>query len=226
MKVLIIEDEREIIESITSFLSNERILIEWAMTYRDALDKITLYEYDCIVLDLCLPDGNGLDIIREMKRLSFETGILILSARDSLDDRITGLDLGADDYLTKPFHLSELQARINSVVRRRQFKGQTDYVFQEITIQPDARKVFVFDQELSLTRKEYDLLYYLLVNRERVLSKESIVEHLWGDFMGTEADSLDIVYTHFRNLRRKLTSAGAADYIRNVYGIGYKFTEY
>ena len=196
------------------------------MTYRDALDKITLYEYDCIVLDLCLPDGNGLDIIREMKRLSLETGILILSARDSLDDRITGLDLGADDYLTKPFHLSELQARINSVVRRRQFKGQTDYVFQEITIQPDARKVFVFDQELSLTRKEYDLLYYLLVNRERVLSKESIVEHLWGDFMGTEADSLDIVYTHFRNLRRKLTSAGAADYIRNVYGIGYKFTEY
>ncbi|MGL4293264.1 MAG: response regulator transcription factor [Bacteroidales bacterium] len=226
MKILIIEDEREIIESVKSFLSNEQMVLEAADTYTEALEKINLYTYDCVILDLCLPDGNGLEIIREMKRRKIETGIIIISALDSLDDRITGLDMGADDYLTKPFHLPELQARINSIIRRRMFKGQTDYIFNEITVQPDARKIFVHQQELILTRKEYDLLYYLLVNRERVLSKESIVEHLWGDFMGVEADSLDIVYTHLRNLRRKLAAAGAADYVRNVYGIGYKFTEY
>ncbi|MEG0949066.1 MAG: response regulator transcription factor [Bacteroidales bacterium] len=226
MKVLIIEDEREIIESVTTFLENEQILIETACTLREAFEKVNLYEYDCVVLDLCLPDGNGLEVIREMKQCSPDTGIIILSALDSLEDRLAGLNLGADDYLTKPFHLPELYARINSIIRRRQLQGHTDCVFQEIVIKPGLRQVFVNDSEITLTRKEYDLLYYFFINRERVLSKESIVEHLWGDFMGTEADSLDIVYSHLRNLRRKIAAAGAPDYIRNVYGIGYKFTEY
>lgn len=226
MKVLIIEDEREIIESVTTFLENEQILIETACTLREAFEKVNLYEYDCVVLDLCLPDGNGLEVIREMKQCSPDTGIIILSARDSLEDRLAGLNLGADDYLTKPFHLPELYARINSIIRRRQLQGHTDCVFQEIVIKPGLRQVFVNDSEITLTRKEYDLLYYFFINRERVLSKESIVEHLWGDFMGTGADSLDIVYSHLRNLRRKIAAAGAPDYIRNVYGIGYKFTEY
>ncbi|MEG1188032.1 MAG: response regulator transcription factor [Bacteroidales bacterium] len=226
MKVLIIEDEREIIESVTTFLENEQILIETACTLREAFEKVNLYEYDCVVLDLCLPDGNGLEVIREMKQCSSDTGIIILSALDSLEDRLAGLNLGADDYLTKPFHLPELYARINSIIRRRQLQGHTDCVFQEIVIKPGLRQVFVNDSEITLTRKEYDLLYYFFINRERVLSKESIVEHLWGDFMGTEADSLDIVYSHLRNLRRKIAAAGAPDYIRNVYGIGYKFTEY
>lgn len=226
MKVLIIEDEREIIESVSDFLENKQILIESACTLREALEKVNLYEYDCVVLDLCLPDGSGLEVIREMKKCSPDTGIIILSALDSLEDRLAGLDLGADDYLTKPFHLPELFARINSIIRRRHLQGHTDCVFQEIVIKPGSRQVFVNDSEIILTRKEYDLLFYLFINRERVLSKESIVEHLWGDFMGTEADSLDIVYSHLRNLRRKITTVGAPDYIRNVYGIGYKFTEY
>lgn len=226
MKVLIIEDEREIVESVAAFFANEQIRIEAATNYIDACDKIALYEYDCIILDLCLPGGNGLEILREMKKMSLDTGVIILSALDSLDDRIKGLDMGADDYLTKPFHLPELYARINSIIRRRKFNGHSDCVFKEITIKPYSHQAFVNESELILTRKEYDLLYYFMINRERVLSKESIAEHLWGDFVGIEADSFDIVYTHLRNLRRKLLAAGATDYIRNIYGIGYKFSEY
>lgn len=225
MKILIIEDEFEIIESITTFLQQERMLIEYATRFNEALDKIALYEYDCVIVDICLPDGSGLDIIRQMKASGSDTGIIIVSARDTLDDRIEGLNLGADDYLIKPFHLPELQARIKSIIRRRQFNGQNDYIFNEIRVKMESRQVLIGDEEVILTRKEYDLLYYLLVNRDRVLSKESIVEHLWGDLMGVEADSLDFVYTHMRNLRKKLTQVGCTDYIRNVYGVGYKFTE-
>lgn len=225
MKILIIEDEIEIAESISTFLSNEKIITEHAVNLDQALEKVSIFEYDCIILDLSLPDGSGLEIIRYLKKNSIDTGILILSAKDSLEDRIIGLDLGADDYLTKPFHFAELYARIKSVLRRRLQGGSKDLVFNELTLNMETREVKANDLNLILTRKEFDLLYYLIVNKDRVLSKESIVEHLWGDMMGIDADSLDFIYTHMRNLRRKLLNAGVNDYIKNVYGVGYKFTD-
>lgn len=224
MKILIIEDEMEIAESISAFLSNEKMITEHAANLDLAIEKVSVFEYDCIILDLSLPDGSGLDVIRHLKKKAIDTGILILSARDSLDDRIEGLDLGADDYLTKPFHFAELHARIKSILRRRLHGGNKDLVFNELTLNIETRQAIANQKEIFLTRKEFDLLYYLIVNRERVLSKESIVEHLWGDMMGIDADSLDFIYTHMRNLRRKLLNAGVNDYIKNVYGVGYKFS--
>lgn len=224
MKILIIEDELEIAESVSSFLMNEKLITEHASNLDQALEKVSIFEYDCIILDLSLPDGSGLDVIRFLKKQSIDTGILILSAKDSLEDRITGLDLGADDYLTKPFHFAELYARIKSILRRRLHGGSKDLTFNELILNTETRQVTANDNEIVLTRKEFDLLYYLIVNRERVLSKESIVEHLWGDMMGIDADSLDFIYTHMRNLRRKLLNAGVNDYIKNVYGVGYKFS--
>lgn len=225
MKLLIIEDEMEIIESISTFLSNEKIITEYAINLDQALEKVSIFQYDCIILDLSLPDGSGLEVIKYLKQNSIDTGILILSAKDSLEDRITGLDLGADDYLTKPFHFAELYARIKSILRRRLQGGSKDLIFNELNLNIEMREVKTGDKTIPLTRKEFDLLYYLIVNKERVLSKESIVEHLWGDMMGIDADSLDFIYTHMRNLRRKLLNAGVSDYIKNVYGIGYKFTD-
>lgn len=224
MKILIVEDELEIAESVSSFLMNEKLITEHASNLDQALEKVSIFEYDCIILDLSLPDGSGLDVIRFLKKQSIDTGILILSAKDSLEDRITGLDLGADDYLTKPFHFAELYARIKSILRRRLHGGSKDLTFNELILNTETRQVTANDNEIVLTRKEFDLLYYLIVNRERVLSKESIVEHLWGDMMGIDADSLDFIYTHMRNLRRKLLNAGVNDYIKNVYGVGYKFS--
>ncbi|MGL5786774.1 MAG: response regulator transcription factor [Bacteroidales bacterium] len=225
MKLLIIEDEMEIIESISTFLSNEKIITEYAINLDQALEKVSIFQYDCIILDLSLPDGSGLEVIKYLKQNSIDTGILILSAKDSLEDRITGLDLGADDYLTKPFHFAELYARIKSILRRRLQGGSKDLIFNELNLNIEMREVKTGDKTIPLTRKEFDLLYYLIVNKERVLSKESIVEHLWGDMMGIDADSLDFIYTHMRNLRRKLLNADVSDYIKNVYGIGYKFTD-
>lgn len=224
MKILIIEDEIEIAESISSFLTNEKLLTEHASNLDQALEKVSIFEYDCIILDLSLPDGSGLDVLRYIKKQGLNTGILILSAKDSLEDRITGLDLGADDYLTKPFHFAELHARIKSILRRRLHGGNKDLTFNELTLNTETREVTANGNEIALTRKEFDLLHYLIVNRDRVLSKESIVEHLWGDMMGIDADSLDFIYTHMRNLRRKLLNAGVNDYIKNVYGVGYKFS--
>lgn len=224
MKILIIEDEIEIAESISSFLTNEKLLTEHASNLDQALEKVSIFEYDCIILDLSLPDGSGLDVLRYIKKQGLNTGILILSAKDSLEDRITGLDLGADDYLTKPFHFAELHARIKSILRRRLHGGNKDLTFNELTLNTETREVTANGNEIVLTRKEFDLLHYLIVNRDRVLSKESIVEHLWGDMMGIDADSLDFIYTHMRNLRRKLLNAGVNDYIKNVYGVGYKFS--
>lgn len=225
MKILILEDEREIAEAIAHYMEHEKYIVEIVETYREAYDKIAVYEYDCLIVDITLPDGNGLDLVKELRQRGSEVGILILSALDSLDSRVQGLNSGADDYLIKPFHLTELKARIRSILRRRCFNGQSDFVFNELTVCIDSRKIFVRNQPVPLTRKEFDLLHYLLVNRERVLSKESIVEHLWGDMMGVDADSFDFLYPHVRNLRKKMQEAGCSDYIRNVYGIGYKFSE-
>jgi DNA-binding response OmpR family regulator len=185
-------------------------------------EKVNLYEYDCMLVDIGLPDGNGLTLVRELKKCHPETGIIIISAKNSLDDKILGLDLGADDYLTKPFHLSELNSRIKSLLRRRKFDGQKEIIVDKIRILPENRQVFVQDELLPITKKEFDLLLFFISNPGRVLTKESIAEHLWGDFADA-SDSFDFVYSHIKNLRRKLIEKSGTDYFRNVYGTGYIF---
>ncbi|HPS50465.1 MAG: response regulator transcription factor [Bacteroidales bacterium] len=223
MKILLIEDEKELAGSIIAYVQKENYICEAVMTYEDAKEKINLYQYDCIVVDITLPDGSGLEVIRELKKNKSDTGIIIISAKNSLEDKLTGLDIGADDYLTKPFHLSELNARIKSIIRRRNFSGASEISFNEIRVLPDQQEVFVNDTTVILTKKEFELLIYFLSNKERVLTKESIAEHLWGDEMDL-ADSFDFIYTHIKNLRKKITEAGGKDYIQTVYGMGYKFT--
>lgn len=225
MKILIVEDEKVLADSIADFLAKEGYLCEKALTYSKASEKINLYVYDCILVDITLPDGNGLKIIEELKKLKSTAGIIIVSAKNAIDDRITGLDIGADDYLTKPFHLSELNARVKSIIRRRQFNGNNEIVFNEIKINPDSKTVLVHNKPVNLTRKEYDLLLFFISNKNRVLPKEAIAEHLWGDNMDI-ADSFDFIYTHMKNLRKKIVELGAKDYIQTIYGMGYKFDQH
>lgn len=224
MKILIIEDEIELSESIVSYLKSEGYLCEHALTYDSAIDKISLYAYDIILVDLNLPDGNGIQIIKKLKESEFKGGIIITSARDTLDDRISGLNTGADDYLIKPFHLAELNARIKSLTRRVFFKGENTITLNEIKINAETHEVYIKGKLMDLTRKEFDLLLFLVTNKDKVLSKESIAEHLWGDYIDS-ADSFDFVYAHIKNLRKKLTNKGAGKYLQTVYGVGYKFVE-
>jgi DNA-binding response OmpR family regulator len=223
MKILLIEDEKALAGSITEYLQNENYLCESVENFEHAIEKINLYHYDCIIVDINLPDGNGLNVIRALKQNRSETGIIIISARNSLDDKITELEIGADDYLTKPFHLPELNARVKSIIRRRSFGGVNEIVFNDIRILPEQMEVWVNGQVLTLTKKEYDLLVFFVSNRDRVLNREAIAEHLWGDEMDM-ADSFDFIYTHIKNLRKKIIEKGGEDYIRTVYGMGYKFT--
>lgn len=197
-------------------------MVESAADYLKASEKAADYDYDCILVDITLPGGSGLDVVKQLKDKNSKAGIIIISAKNSLDDKIVGLDLGADDYLPKPFHLSELNARIKALIRRRNFDGNKALVVNEITITPEERKVSVKDQVVSLTAKEYDLLLFFISNKNRVLSKNSIAEHLWGDDTD-QVDSHDFIYTHLKNLRKKLSEKGCADYIQTVYGIGYSF---
>ncbi|MEP6926872.1 MAG: response regulator transcription factor [Ginsengibacter sp.] len=222
MKILIIEDEKDLSESIVAYLKSEEYVCEVASTYNKALEKTELYDYDCILLDITIPGGSGLDILRELKANNKLDGVLIISARNSLDDKITGLTLGADDYLSKPFHLSELSARVAAIIRRKNFDGNDLLKFQNISIDTRAKLVSVNNKPLELTRKEYELLLYFVTNKKRVISKNAIAEHLWGDNM--EGNN-DFIYTHIKNLRKKLSDAGDADYIKSVYGMGYKFSE-
>ena len=225
MNLLVVEDEIDLLESIVEFFKDEDFSVESVATYPAAEEKIDMYEYDCIVIDINLPGGSGLDIIRKLKKADKEAGVIIISAKNSLEDKLTGLDIGADDYLTKPFHLSELNSRIKSILRRRGLQGAVEKSFNELTILFNNRKVLVHGKELVLTKKEYDLLLYFLMNKEKLLGKETIAEHLWGDDMSLSADSFDFIYTHIKNLRKKLIENGCQDYIKTVYGIGYKFTE-
>lgn len=222
MKILIIEDEPTLAKSIESYLTREKHICEIAATFELGSEKIGLYQYDCILLDIGLPDGDGLTLLKMLKASKKSDGVIIISAKDSLDDRITGLTLGADDYLLKPFHLPELNARIQAVMRRRNFDGNTNITFDVIEVNPSARQVMVKGQEVTLTTKEYDLLLYFIANKNRVVSKNSIAEHLWGDNMD-QADSFNFLYSHIKNLRKKLMDKGAADYVNTVYGIGYNF---
>ena len=222
MKLLLIEDEKELRQSIISYLSHEGYVCEVARTFAEGQEKINTYADDCFIVDLMMPGGNGLDLIQEIKTKNIKGEIIIISAKNTLEDRIKGLDLGSDDYLTKPFHLSELNARLKSIVRRRQFDGNTDIVFNEIRLIPENHEVFVNETRVTLTGKEFELLLFFISNKGRVLPKDSIAEHIWGDHMD-QSNSFDFIYTHIKNMRRKLVDAGCKDYLNTVYGIGYKF---
>jgi DNA-binding response OmpR family regulator len=222
VKILIIEDEPSLNKSMVDYLQGQQYLVEAVANYKDALEKIECHQYDCIVMDLMLPGGNGLQLLQELKRNNKTDGVIIISARNELDDKITGLQLGADDYLTKPFHLPELSVRIAAIIRRKNLQGSNSLVFEEIVLEVAAKIVTVNGKEIVLTKKEYELLLYFLINKNRVLSKNAIAEHLWGDDMDL-ADNYDFIYTHIKNLRKKIIQAGAGDYIRSVYGMGYKF---
>lgn len=221
MKVLIVEDEKELSSSIAQYLRQESYVCELAYNVRDALEKVQLFDYDCILLDITLPDGNGLKILESLKQHNKLDGVIIISAKNSVDDRIKGLNLGADDYLPKPFHLSELGARISAIIRRKHFDGKTKFSFNEINIDLLGKTVKIHDKPLELTRKEYDLLLFLISNKNRVVSKNAIAEHLSGDDAEI-FDNFDFIYAHMKNLKKKLNDAGSMDYIKTVYGLGYK----
>lgn len=223
MKVLIIEDEPSLNKAMVDYLHHQQYLCESVSNFHDALEKTECYQYDCIVLDIMLPGGSGLELLRQLKANQKSDGVIIISARNELDDKLSGLQLGADDYLTKPFHLPELSARIAAIIRRKNLQGNTIIRFEEIRIDVQAKTVTIQDAEITLTRKEYELLLYFLVNKNRVLSKDAIASHLWGDDSDL-AENLDFIYTHVKNLRRKLVQHGAGDYIQSVYGMGYKFS--
>jgi DNA-binding response OmpR family regulator len=224
VKLLIVEDDRSLCAAINDYLKMEGHVVEIAQNYRQAINKAADNIYDCIILDIGLPDGSGLDIIRELKANKSTDGILILSAKSSLDDKITGLKIGADDYLTKPFHFAELSARINSIYRRNHLLGLNEVSFNEIRVNTADNQAYVNNSMLNLTKKEYDLLLFFVTNRNRVITKESIVEHLWGDEV-ILTDSFDFVYAHVKNLRKKIVKAGGKNYIKCIYGFGYKFVD-
>ncbi|GHT58452.1 DNA-binding response regulator [Bacteroidia bacterium] len=221
MKILVIEDEPEMVKTIESFLSNEKFIVEKATNYDSGIEKVFLYEYDCILLDISLPGGSGLKILEKMKKAGVAGNVIIISAKDSIEDKITGLDFGADDYLTKPFHLAELHARIKAVMRRKQLDGKEILHFGNLSLDFKNRLVFVDEEELKLTRKEFDMLSFFAANTNRLITKEALAEHVWGDNTDA-ADNLDFVYSQMKNLRKKLKDSGADIVIENVYGIGYK----
>lgn len=222
MKLLVVEDEKALRESIVEWLKKEAFVVEEAGDFQKAMEKIALYQYDCILVDIMLPGGNGLDLIREVKKLGRGDGLLIISAKNATDDKVLGLELGADDYLTKPFHFAELNARIKSVIRRHRVDKKNEISVGNILINTDERKVLVENAELDLNRKEYDLLYYFALNFSRVISKLTLAESVWGDNID-QADNLDFLYSQVKNLRKKLKNAGATAEIKVVYGFGYKF---
>jgi len=222
MKILIIEDEQDLLKLIMRYLKREGYICEIATTFKEGYQKINNYDYDCAVIDLNLPGGDGLKLVSILREDSTHTGIVIISARNTVDDRITGLDIGADDYLTKPFNLSELNARIKAVMRRKTNEFSQELRFANLIINLDERKVTASGNVLQLTKKEYNILLFLARNKNRVVTKDSIAEYLWGDYMD-EAVSYDFIYAHVKNLRKKLAENDCADFLKTVYGIGYKF---
>ncbi len=222
MKILIIEDEIELSKSIAEYLSGGIYLCEFATTFKQAMNKIEMFQYDCIVLDIMLPDGNGLAILEELKKQNKQDGVIIVSAKNALEDKIEGLQLGADDYLTKPFHLSELMARIYSIIRRKQFNNSNIIIQNELQINLLAKTVMINDKNINLTKKEFDLLLYFIGNKNKVISKSTLAEHLSGD-LADMLDSHDFVYAHVKNLKKKLYDAGCEHYLKTVYGTGYKW---
>ena len=224
MKLCIVEDEPDLQDAVAKYLNGEGYVCDRASSFKKALSFIELYRYDCFLIDINLPDGSGADLIGNIKEYQPEAGILMVSARNATFDKVKSLDLGADDYITKPFDLQELNARIRSVIRRRSQGGSKNIVLNEITISPEEHLAKVNESPLDLTKREFDLLIFLIQNKNRVISKEAILEHLWDNY-STAMDAPDIVYAHMKNLRKKMNEAGCQDYIKTVYGIGYKFSE-
>ncbi|MBI1183451.1 response regulator [bacterium] len=222
MKLLIVEDEPALAQSIAAYLSDENYLCEVAETYDAAYEKLGIYQYNCVLLDLMLPGGNGMDLLQHIRQENKETGVIIISAKNSLEDKITGLNLGADDYLAKPFHLPELKARIHSIIRRKQYENNDQLIINELQIDLLSKTVKVDDTEVPLTKKEYNLLLYFIANKNRVISKSALAEHLSGDFADL-LDNHDFVYAHVKNLKKKLKAAGCENYLHTVYGSGYKW---
>ena len=222
MKILIVEDDNDLREITTHSLEKERYVVSQAPDYRTALQKIEDYDYDCILLDIMLPDGNGLDLLAELHALGKHTNVIILSAKDSLEDKVNGLDLGADDYLPKPFHLAELHARIKSLFRRKLREGERKLPVGNVELFPDDFRVMVQGKEIELNRKEYDILNYFMSRPGRLVNKNTLAESVWGDHID-QVDNFDFIYAQIKNLRKRLKDAGATPELKSVYGFGYKF---
>lgn len=223
MKLLLIEDEPALSETIEKYFTGDGGLCEVCTNVSSAIEKISLYEYDCILLDIGLPDGDGFAVMEYLQSSGKNECVLIISARNSLDDKIKGLNLGADDYITKPFHLAELKARLMAIFRRKAFGSSNVLNYDQISVDLLGRTVHVNDKPTILTKKEYDMLLYFIANKGRVVSKNAIAEHLWGDEMDM-LDSFDFIYTHIKNLRKKLFELSGKDFFATIYGVGYKFS--
>jgi len=224
MKILVIEDEKELLKSIHDSLIQEQFLIETAENYQSASEKIALYTYDCILLDIMLPGGNGLQLLQQLKDMDKSENVIIISAKDSLEDKLTGLELGADDYLTKPFHNAELNARIKAVLRRKNQDGKNSIEIANIELDLTKRSFSVDGERITLNRKEFDILHFFLLNKKRLVTKTALAEHVWGDHID-QADNFDFIYYQIKNLRKKLQQSNAEIEIEAVYGIGYKLIE-
>ena len=224
MKILLIEDEPELAEVIRASLEKELYLVELAEDFESAIEKVALYEYDCILLDIMLPGGSGLDILEELKKNKIDGNVIIISAKDSLDDKLVGLELGADDYLTKPFHIAELNARIKAVFRRKNLSGENTIVTGNTVLDLNEREFKVDGSPFPLNRKEFDILNYFLVNKNRLITKNALAEHVWGDHID-QADNFDFIYYQIKNLRKKLQTSNAQIEIQSIYGVGYKLIE-
>lgn len=223
MKILIIEDEPEMRGVVKQFLEDENYKVETAGDFVSGMDKIVSYDYDCILLDIMLPGGNGLDLLYELKKINKTDSVIIISAKDSIDDKVKGLGLGADDYLTKPFHFAELNARIKSVIRRIKMDGHQFLNMENLKVDLDERQATIDNQQLDLNRKEMDILIFLMMNKNRIIRKAAIAENIWGDYID-QANDFDFIYSQIKNLRKKLRDHGARVEINTVYGMGYKLT--
>jgi DNA-binding response OmpR family regulator len=224
VEILLIEDEASLMQSMVLYLEMEGFKCIQAVDYHTAVKLMDKHDYVCLLIDLNLPDGDGIDLVKAARRNMKSIGIIIISARNAIEQRIAGLEAGADDYLVKPFHLSELVARVLSLIRRTRLQGDNLLNFGVLKVYPEDRNCYVNDALIELTNKEYELLLYFMSNRKRVITKESIAEYLWRDYSGGFS-SYEFLYTHIKNLKKKLTDRGCPDYIKNVYGIGYKFTD-
>lgn len=223
MKILLVEDEKDLRETVKAFLVKEKFVVECAEDYPTAVRKISEYDYDCILLDIMLPGGSGLSVLAKLKKQRKQDSVIIISAKNSIEDKVEGLELGADDYLAKPFHLAELNARIKSLLRRKKAGGDTSIILGNVTLYPDTRKVMIDEKELELNRKEFDILYYFMSNPNRLINRTALAESVWGDHID-QADSLDFIYSQMKNLRKKMKTAGSQAEIKSVYGMGYKLT--
>ncbi|MDO6800859.1 response regulator transcription factor [Wenyingzhuangia sp. 1_MG-2023] len=224
MKILVIEDEPQLLQNIKDSLEKEQFLVETASDYYTAIDKIAIYEYDCVLLDIMLPNGNGLNILNNLKKEAKGENVIIISAKDALDDKLKGLSLGADDYLTKPFHLAELNARVKVLFRRKTLNGKDNITYGNLKLEIEDRLLFVNQTNIPLNRKEFDILNYFLLNRDRLITRTALAEHVWGDHID-QIDNFDFVYSQIKNIRKKLQISKADLKIESVYGIGYKIVE-